>query len=185
MPIRSSQLAFYVNLHRTVIGPSATLTGRWRPDIDLRRMLTGFMYDSATNGHSLFKGGLQHMPSRSPWVALKRMPIRSLYVAFQQMINRSLCVADSHLILMCNFTSLHPVLTCRSASFVFILSLCVALHHWCSSYRSVSLCVTGVNLIFICGTASLVHILSLLVVILSLGVSLHHFSLSLRIALHH
>ena len=25
-----------------VIGPSATLTGRWRPDIDLRRMLTGF-----------------------------------------------------------------------------------------------------------------------------------------------
>ena len=36
-----TQLAFYVNLHRTVIGPSATLTGRWRPDIDLRRMLTG------------------------------------------------------------------------------------------------------------------------------------------------
>ena len=37
-----SQLAFYVNLHRAVIGPSATLTGRWRPDIDLRRMLTRF-----------------------------------------------------------------------------------------------------------------------------------------------
>ena len=36
-----SQLAFYVNLHWAVIGPSATLTGRWRPDIDLRRMLTG------------------------------------------------------------------------------------------------------------------------------------------------
>ena len=36
-----SQLAFSVNLHRAVIGPSATLTGRWRPDIDLRRMLTG------------------------------------------------------------------------------------------------------------------------------------------------
>ena len=36
-----SQLAFFVNLHRAVIGPSATLTGRWRPDIDLRRMLTG------------------------------------------------------------------------------------------------------------------------------------------------
>ena len=35
------QLAFFVNLHRAVIGPSATLTGRWRPDIDLRRMLTG------------------------------------------------------------------------------------------------------------------------------------------------
>ena len=35
------QLAFYVNLHRAVIGPSATLTGLWRPDIDLRRMLTG------------------------------------------------------------------------------------------------------------------------------------------------
>ena len=39
----STQLAFYVNLHRTVIGPSATLTGRWRPDIDLRRMLTGYL----------------------------------------------------------------------------------------------------------------------------------------------
>ena len=36
-----TQLAFYVNLHRSVIGPSATLTGRHRPDIDLRRMLTG------------------------------------------------------------------------------------------------------------------------------------------------
>ena len=36
-----TQLAFYVNLHRAVIGPSAALTGRWRPDIDLRRMLTG------------------------------------------------------------------------------------------------------------------------------------------------
>ena len=36
-----TQLAFYVNLHRAVIGPSATLTGRWRPDVDLRRMLTG------------------------------------------------------------------------------------------------------------------------------------------------
>ena len=38
-----TQLAFYVNLHRAVIGPSATLTGRWRPDIDLRRMLTGYL----------------------------------------------------------------------------------------------------------------------------------------------
>ena len=38
-----TQLAFYVNLHRTVIGPSATLTGRWRPDIDLRRMLIGYI----------------------------------------------------------------------------------------------------------------------------------------------
>ena len=37
----TAQLALYVNLHRAVIGPSATLTGRWRPDIDLRRMLTG------------------------------------------------------------------------------------------------------------------------------------------------
>ena len=35
------QLAFYENLHRAVIGPSATLTGRWRTDIDLRWMLTG------------------------------------------------------------------------------------------------------------------------------------------------
>ena len=39
--INVTQLAFYVNLHRAVIGPSATLTGRWRPDIDLRWMLTG------------------------------------------------------------------------------------------------------------------------------------------------
>ena len=39
--LRPTQLAFYVNIHRAVIGPSATLTGRWRPDIDLRRMLTG------------------------------------------------------------------------------------------------------------------------------------------------
>ena len=39
-----TQLAFYVNLHRAVIGPSATLTGRWRPDIDLRRMLTGIYH---------------------------------------------------------------------------------------------------------------------------------------------
>ena len=38
-----AQLAFYVNLHRAVIGPSATLTGRWRPDIDLRKMLTGLL----------------------------------------------------------------------------------------------------------------------------------------------
>ena len=46
-----TQLAFYVNLHRAVIGPSATLTGRWRPDIDLRRMLTGkmFLYLSFNN----------------------------------------------------------------------------------------------------------------------------------------
>ena len=28
IPLLSSQLAFYVNLHRAVIGPSATLTGR-------------------------------------------------------------------------------------------------------------------------------------------------------------
>ena len=39
----ASRLAFYVNLHRAVIGPSATLTGRWQPDIDLRRMLTGVL----------------------------------------------------------------------------------------------------------------------------------------------
>ena len=37
------QLAFYVNLHRAVIGLSAPLTGRRRPDIDLLRMLTGPM----------------------------------------------------------------------------------------------------------------------------------------------
>ena len=38
----TTQLAFYVNLHRAVIGPSATLMGRWRPDIDLRRMLAEY-----------------------------------------------------------------------------------------------------------------------------------------------
>ena len=43
-----TQLAFYVNLHRAVSGPSATLTGRWRPDIDLRRMLTGYLMISST-----------------------------------------------------------------------------------------------------------------------------------------
>ena len=46
---KASQLAFYVNLYRAVIGPSATLTGRWRPDIDLRRMLTGLV---PTNSHT-------------------------------------------------------------------------------------------------------------------------------------
>ena len=35
------QSAFYVNLYRAVIGPSGYLTGRWRPDVDLRRMLAG------------------------------------------------------------------------------------------------------------------------------------------------
>ena len=44
--LTQTQLAFYVNLHRAVIGPSATLTGRWRPDIDLRRMLSGDMVDN-------------------------------------------------------------------------------------------------------------------------------------------
>ena len=38
-----AQLAFYINLYRAVICPSAILTGRWRPDIDLYRMLTGWM----------------------------------------------------------------------------------------------------------------------------------------------
>ena len=49
-----SQLAFYVNLHRAVIGPSATLTGRWRPDIDLRRMLTGIMSSLRTLRHNIW-----------------------------------------------------------------------------------------------------------------------------------
>ena len=49
----ATQLAFYVNLHRAVIGPSATLTGRWRPDIDLRRMLTGYPSCSATHTKTL------------------------------------------------------------------------------------------------------------------------------------
>ena len=36
-----TQSAFYVNLYRAVIGPSGYRTGRWRPDVDLRRMLAG------------------------------------------------------------------------------------------------------------------------------------------------
>ena len=41
MVIGLTQSAFYVNLYRAVIGPSGQLTGRWRPDVDLRRMLAG------------------------------------------------------------------------------------------------------------------------------------------------
>ena len=37
----ATQLASFINLQRAVIGPSATLTGRQRPAIDLSRMLTG------------------------------------------------------------------------------------------------------------------------------------------------
>ena len=40
---RTSQSAFYVYLYRAVIGPSGQLTGRWRPDVDLRRMLAGIL----------------------------------------------------------------------------------------------------------------------------------------------
>ena len=46
--IHIPQLVFYINLLRVVIGPSATLTGRQRPTIDLCRMLTGtvlYIYD--------------------------------------------------------------------------------------------------------------------------------------------
>ena len=46
-----TQLAFYVNLHRAVIGPSAILTGRWRPDIDLRRMLIGHLKTLCISGY--------------------------------------------------------------------------------------------------------------------------------------
>ena len=51
----ATQLAFYVNLYRAVIGPSATLTGRWRPDIDLRRMLTGYEPDESEYSYSLIR----------------------------------------------------------------------------------------------------------------------------------
>ena len=59
-----SQLAFYVNLHRAVIGPSATLTGRWRPDIDLRRMLTGILksVEWSTQGYHFFQTLLGSCP---------------------------------------------------------------------------------------------------------------------------
>ena len=33
--VSATQLAFFINLQRAVIGPSATLTGRYRPAIDL------------------------------------------------------------------------------------------------------------------------------------------------------
>ena len=39
-----TQLAFYINLQRAVIGPLATPTGRERPAIDLCSMLTGKWY---------------------------------------------------------------------------------------------------------------------------------------------
>ena len=39
---QTTQLAFFINLQRAVIGPSATLTGRQRPAIDLCRMLIGY-----------------------------------------------------------------------------------------------------------------------------------------------
>ena len=69
-----TQLAFYVNLHRTIIGPSATLTGRWWPDIDLRRMLTGKGlqhrgWDSVTPGHAEIQPvmrQLTNLPRRQP-----------------------------------------------------------------------------------------------------------------------
>ena len=53
-----TQLAFYVNLHRAIIGPSATLTGRWRPDIDLRRMLPGYKNSNVRIVESLFMAWL-------------------------------------------------------------------------------------------------------------------------------
>ena len=37
----AAQLAFFINLQPSVIGPSAILTGRERPAIDLCKMLTG------------------------------------------------------------------------------------------------------------------------------------------------
>ena len=56
--IAPSQLAIFVNLHRVVIGPSAILTGRWRPDIDLHRMLTGLYFVA----YYMYTQGLQHPP---------------------------------------------------------------------------------------------------------------------------
>ena len=73
-----SQLAFYVNLHRAVIGPSATLTGRWRPDIDLRRMLTGLSVELAPfeKGDKMLKVNeymsALHMINNKQWLVIGR-----------------------------------------------------------------------------------------------------------------
>ena len=70
------QLAFYVNLHRAVIGPSATLTGRWRPDIDLRRMLTGIIqaYSCPLRRHFIFSMSNDYRFLRK-WYVTRESPI--------------------------------------------------------------------------------------------------------------
>ena len=73
----TTQLAFYVNLHRAVIGPSATLTGRWRPDIDLRRMLTGHMFD--------LQGPLPHLCN----ITMKHITKTTTQLAFYVNLHRA------------------------------------------------------------------------------------------------
>ena len=69
-----SQLAFYVNLHRAVIGPSTTLTGRWRPDIDLRRMLTGILMTTNRKGWWWYRDALDPwLPTEIPANALIKL----------------------------------------------------------------------------------------------------------------
>ena len=69
-----SQLLFYVNLHRAVIGPSATLTGRWRPDIDLRRMRTNFLKIFLLHLHRAVIGPSATLTGRwRPDIDLRRM----------------------------------------------------------------------------------------------------------------
>ena len=77
----SSQLAFYVNLHRAVIGPSATLTGRWRPDIDLRRMLTGLCFQYLHVVRCLdFHGCLRLYIRNSKWFQYTRRRVQILFL---------------------------------------------------------------------------------------------------------
>ena len=71
------QLAFYVNLHRAVIGPSGTLTGRWRPDIDLRRMLTGTGIHIDKMPSNFFVKGFKSYAKRGDDVHFHRPPWRN------------------------------------------------------------------------------------------------------------
>ena len=98
----SSQLTFYVNLHRAVIGPSATLTGRWRPDIELRRMLTGLKAAADELARSLailFQLSLDQSEILSDW----RDPVSILRKSISGR-HRPVRVADGPMTARCRFT---------------------------------------------------------------------------------
>ena len=106
----STQLAFYVNLHRAVIGPSASLTGRWRPDIDLRRMLTGHRPEgcisSCTSSSAIQKTPSVHLRTSclpnhgltfrnipNPWIFTKLMDVIAAHLR-QRAISLFPCLDD-------------------------------------------------------------------------------------------